>query len=110
MVLLELCVTFHAVNRKTLLDRYRPQLVQIISRRHRQSCLHKSEHITMTCGVPQGSIPGPLLFKLYLLFSGQTIQQHCWLQRSGRHSGLLDYDRTPDIHCRGCRDGNKLIC
>ncbi len=37
---------------------------------------HKSQWTSMTCGVPQGSIPAPLLFSLYMLPLSQIMRKN----------------------------------
>lgn len=43
---------------------------------------HKSEWITMPCGVPQGSILGPLFFIIHLLTLGHIIHENNVAYRS----------------------------
>lgn len=59
---------------------------------------HKSNRITMTCGVPQGSVVGLLLFCLSTSLLGHVTQQYydCWLYFY-KHTELKPWVFTPSL-------------
>ena len=88
LVLLDLSAAFDTVDHKILIERLElwaglsgPVLNWLrtyLSDREYFVALgdHSSETRLMTCGVPQGSILGPLLFSLYMLPLGSIVSRH----------------------------------
>ena len=56
-----------------------------------------SDFANITCGVPQGSILGPLLFLCYINDMGISISQQCKLFLYADDSTIIFSHRNPDI-------------
>jgi len=74
---------------------------------------HKSEWTSMTCGVPQGSILGHLLFKLYMLPMSQIIRKNqiCYANGTQLYLALSPNNYSPiDSLCQCIDEVNSCMC
>ncbi len=77
---------------------------------------HKSKWTSMTCGVPQGSILAPLLFRLYMLPLGQIMRKyqiayHSYADDTQIYLALSPKDYSPiDSLCQCIDEINSRMC
>ncbi len=60
---------------------------------------HKSKMTSMTCGVPQGSIPAPLLFSLYMLPLGRIMRNNQIAYHSYADDTQIYLALSPNDYC-----------
>ena len=104
MVLIDLAKAFDTVDHSILLDKLRAIGVSSVDwfdsyLRGRSQCVEvsacKSEFLPISCGVPQGSILGPLLFLVYI--NDMSTSVNCMLCLYADDSALLFSHRDPTI-------------
>ena len=77
---------------------------------------YKSERTKMTCGVPQGSILGPLLFNIYMLPLAQimeyhNISYHTYADDTQLYISVTSHDYTPLVSLSKCiHQINEWMC
>ena len=104
LVLLDLSAAFDTVDRAILLERLHEEVGLQDSALQwmksylsdRKQSVHINNHVstesTLSTGVPQGSVLGPLLFLIYLLPLQRVILRHC-VQRRGFADDTQLYNR-----------------
>lgn len=128
LVLLDLSAAFDTVDHAILLDRLENWVglsgtalnwfkTYLTDRKYFVSIGNfKSEQMTMTCGVPQGSILGPLLFNIYMLPLSQILQKkniayHSYADDTQIYIALSPKDYGPiDSLCQCIEQINTWMC
>ena len=104
MVLIDLQKAFDTVDHTILLDKLRAIGVSSVSwfesyLSNRRQCVEvhgiRSDFLSVTCGVPQGSILGPLLFLIYI--NDMNISLNCGLSLYADDSALLFSHKDPSV-------------
>ena len=99
MVLIDLCKAFDTVDHSILIEKLRAVGVTSLSwfksyLAERRQCVEicgvRSDFLPMTCGVPQGSILGPLLFLVYI--NDLSMALNCRLSLYADDSALIFSD------------------
>ena len=104
MVLIDLQKAFDTVDHGILIDKLRAIGVNSVSwfesyLTDRRQCVDvsgtRSDFLPVTCGVPQGSILGPLLFLIYI--NDMSISLNCMLSLYADDSALIFSHKDSDV-------------